>query len=882
MNMLAELGRRLLMLFRRSQFDRDLEEEMRLHCELREQEQIGAGVAAEEARYAARRRFGNQIVLKEESREMWGWSWLENTLQDVRYGFRMLVKNPGFTTVAVLTLALGIGANTAIFSFVDAVLLKPLPFSHPEQIVQVWETTHGGGRNGISTLNFLDWRNQNTVFTAMAAQTWGSMTLTGAAVPVELRVGRVSASYFNVFRAEPLLGRTFAPDEDQPGKQHEVVLSHRMWESHFGADPGIFGRSIQLNGEGYTVIGVMPSGTFDREWQDVWTPFAFERKEMTRDYHWMISWARLKPGVTLEQARQQMKTIAARIEHDYPKSNKGWSATVDRYVDRFVDDSLRKSLLVLLAAVGAVLLIGCVNLANLLLVRGAGREREVVVRSALGGGRGRLVRQFLTESVLLAGLGGVAGVLMGWGLMLALKAWIPTLLLPAEADVRLDGRVLLFTAAIVIATGVLFGIAPALRNARADIVGSLKEGGRGATSGAGRRQVRNALVVAEIALAFVLLSGAGLLLRSFYQLQQVNPGFDATNVITMRLPMSSEQYPDGPRIINYQEQVMEKIQAVPGVRAAAVTVALPLEGWGDGMAFQIEGQPVVENGPTCGFKRVSPSYLSALGLRLLKGRWLAETDGPGTLPVAVINETMARRTFKGEDPIGKRILIQQIILGQPALGPEIPWEVVGVIAEEKMWSLDDSSRGLYVSYKQSPTPHTALVVRGAMDPTRLVKSIQSAVWQLNKDQAFDDIKTLEQIKSDSLGENRMRTVLLGAFAGLALVLAAIGIYGVISYSVAQRTHEMGVRAALGASRWDQFRLVLKSGMTLTAIGMAIGIAGALGLTRLLSGLLFGVSPHDPWTLAFVSVLLAAVAGTACFIPARRATKVDPMVALRYE
>lgn len=396
---------------------------------------------------------------------------------------------------------------------------------------------------------------------------------------------------------------------------------------------------------------------------------------------------------------------------------------------------------------------------------------------------------------------------------------------------------------------------------------------------------------AEIALAFILLYGAGLLIRSLYQLQQVNPGFDATNVITMQLPMSSEQYPNGPRIINYQEQVMEKIQAVPGVREVATTAALPLRGWGDNMWFLIDGKSFVEraNRPTCGFKRVSPSYLSTLGMQLLQGRWLAETDTPGTLPVAVINETMAKGYFKNQDPIGKRILIHQLgrsgwtwITPGRLLGPETAWQIVGVVADEKVWRLDDSSAGLYVSFKQSPTSQTALIVRGMMDPTLLVKSIQTAVWQVNKNQPLDEIKTLEQIKSDSLGENRLRTLLLGGFAGLALVLAAIGIYGVISYSVAQRTHEMGVRAALGATSWDQLRLVLKSGLSMTAIGMAIGVTGALGLTRLLGSLLFGVSSHDPWTLALAAGILAAVALVACYIPARRATKLDPMVALRYE
>jgi predicted permease len=803
---------------------------------------------------------------------------------DVRFGLRMIRNSPGFTTAAVLTLALGIGGTTAIFSFVDAVLLKPLPFPHSERILNVWEKPPGGDRNGISTLNFLDWKNQNTVFTAMAAQTWDHMTLTDADVPVELRDGRVSAAYFDIFGAKPMLGRTFAPDEDQLGKQYEVILSHRVWESRFGADRNIIGRSIRLNGAAYAVIGVLPSGLFDREWQDVWTPLAFRPEEMTRDYHWMISWARLKPGVTLAQAREQMKAIAARIERAYPKSNKGWSATVDRYQDRVVGDRLRRSLLLLLAAVGAVLLIGCVNLANLLLVRGAGREREIAIRSALGAGRWRLVCQFLTESVMLAGLGGGVGIAVGWALMLGLKARIPPFLLPAEADVTLNGQVLLFAAAIVIVTGILFGIAPAFQSSRADLVGSLKEGGRGATSGLGRMRVRNVLAAAEIALAFILLSGAALLVQSFYRLQQVDPGFDTTNVITIHLPMTSEQYPDGPRIISYLGQVLEKLRAVPGVREAATTGALPLEGWPDGMPFQIEGRPFVDvaNRPACGFKPVSPSYLSALGMKLVKGRWLAESDTPGAVPVTVINETMAKRYFKNQEPIGQRIRIEQIIPGQPALGPEIAWQVVGVVADEKADSLENSGAGLYVSYKQSPTTQTSLAVRGAMDPTHLVKEIETAIWQINKNQAFNDIKTLEEIKSDSLGDNRLRAIMVGTFAGLAVLLAAIGVYGVISYSVAQRTHEIGVRAALGASHWDQLRLVLKTGMALTASGLAIGVLGALALTNLLASLLFGVSPRDPATLLMVSGLLGAIAAAACYIPAHRAARVDPLVALRHE
>lgn len=810
---------------------------------------------------------------------------MNSAVHDLRFALRIMRSSPGFTIVAVLTLALGIGANAAIYSFVDGVLLKPLPYPHPEQILEVWEKPPDGDRNGISTLNFLDWKNQNTVFTAMAGETGGSATLTGVDAPVQLRGSRVSAGYFDIFGIKPLLGRTFAPNEDQPGKEHVVVLSNRIWQSRFGSDRGVIGRTIHLDNVPYTVIGVLPAGDpHGRGWQDIWRPLAFQPQDMTRDFHWMRSWARLKPGVSLDQARTQMKSIGARIAHDYPESNKGWSVTIDRFVDRVVDGDLRRSLLVLLAAVGAVLLIGCVNLANLLLSRGADREREIAIRAALGAGRWRLVRQLLTESVVIACVGGALGVALGYSLMRALKTWIPPFYLPAEAEVRMDGRVLLFTAAIILLTGILFGLAPALHAVRSDLAGSLKEGGRGATTGVARNRLRGALVVAEVALAFVLLSGAGLLIRSFYQLQQVDPGFETTNVVTMWLPMTNAQYPDGLHVVNYLSQVMEKINAVPGVRETAVTTALPLEGWGWGMPFLIEGQPVVDraNRPGCYFKMVSPSYFRALGMRLLKGRILSETDTQGAVPAIVVNESMVKRYFKNQEPLGKRVFIQQIITAKHELGPEVPWQVVGVVADEKVDGLDDSSPGVYVSYKQSPTVGNALVVRGAIDPNALIKSIQRAVWEVNKNQALDDVKLLEQIKTESLGGNRLRTILLGAFAGLALLLAAIGIYGVISYSVSQRTHEMGVRAALGASSWDQIRLILKSGLSLTFVGLVLGTLGALGLTQLLSSLLFGVSARDPWTLAVVGVVLGAVALAACYIPARRATRVDPTIALRYE
>lgn len=811
---------------------------------------------------------------------------METLRNDLRFGFRMIRKSPGFAAVAIITLALGIGANTAIFSFVDSVLLKSLPYPEAEQIVNVWEKPPGYDRNGISTLNFLDWQRENTVFTAMAAMTGGSYTLTGTKEPVQLRGSRVSAPYFDILGIKPAIGRTFAKGEDQPGKDQVVVLSHRLWESRFGSDPRLIGKTILLNNLPYTVIGVMPANTaFDRQYNDLWTPLAFQPQDMTRDFHWMMSWARLKPGVTLEQARDQMKTIAARIAQAYPKSNKGWSATVDRYEDRFVNDHLRRSLWVLLAAVGAVMLIACVNLANLLLVRGASREREVGIRVSVGASRWQVLRQFLTESILLSVLGGFAGILLGYGLTRLLKNVLPQHFLPAEASVTVDFRVLLFTAALIVLTGILFGLAPALQASRTKPVDSLRDGGRSATTSASGMKLRSVLIVVEVSLAFVLVSCAGLLIRSFYALEQVDTGFNSTNVVTMYLPMDAKQFDDPAKIINYHREMLEQIRAVPGVLNAANTTALPLEGWGYGMPFQIAGQPVkdVASRPGCFFKMVSPSYFQTLDMRLRKGRGLTESDGAGSAPVAVINETMVKKYFKNEDPIGKRILVEQIIPAKHALGPEIPWQVVGVVADEKVGDLDDTSAGMYVTIAQSPTTDSGgLVVRAAMNPDKLIKSVQAAIWGVNKNQAISDVKTLEQIKTESLGGNKLRTYLLMSFAGLALLLAAVGLYGVISYTATQRTHELGLRSALGASRLDLLRLMMRGGLALTGAGLAIGILGTFAVGRLLTSLLFDVKPGDPLSLIVAGTILAAVAALASFIPALRAARADPMTALRYE
>ena len=806
--------------------------------------------------------------------------------QDIRFGARMLVRNPGFAVVSTLTLALGIGANTAIFSYVDGILLKPLPYQHPERICMVWEKPPGGDRNGISTLNYLDWVSQNKVFDHVAAQRGDSVTLTGTDKPIQLRAAKVSAGYFEIFGIRATLGRTFARGEDQQGKPHVAVISNRLWQSQFGGARDIVGRKIILNAEPYEVVGVLPAESpFDRRYSEIWTPFVFEPKDMTRNFHWFVAYARLKDGVTLEQARAQMKVIGEQIAHLYPDSNKGWGVTVDRFEDRIVGDQLRTSLYVLLGAVAAVLLIGCANLANLTLARGTSREREVAIRASLGAGRWRLVRQFLTENVLLSLAGGALGLALGYAMVAGLKAITPPFSLPSEASIQIDMPVLLFTLAISVVTGVVFGLAPALHAASPKLAETMKEGGRGSTSGGSRGRLRSALVITETALAFILLTGAGLLIRSFDRLLNVHTGFDTTNVLTMGLPLSPTRIKDADQAVQYTRRVMNNAGALPGIREVALTSALPLQGWGYGMPFQISGKPFKDraNRDACFFKMVSPSYFHSLGIELTRGRDLDDRDVKGSPPVAMINETMAKRFFKGEDPVGKRIEVQDIVYGKPNLGPEIPWEVVGVIADEKISGLDDErSPGMYVSYSQSPTDGVSLIVKGETNPEMMQQAIIHAVQQIDPDQPLPDIKTLDVLKTESVGPNRLRTALMAVFAGIAMLLAAIGIYGVMAYSVAQRTHEMGLRSALGASGGAIVRLVVGGGITRVLIGLGIGFAGALALTRVMKSLLFGVSATDPWTMAAVAFGLILVAVIACYVPARRATKVDPMVALRCE
>jgi len=807
-----------------------------------------------------------------------------SVLHDLRYAIRRLRNSRGFSAVAIVTIALAIGANTAMFSFVNGVLLSPLPYPESDRIVRVLERLPTGGTNGISTLNYLDWTNQNAVFEYMAAEVGWRATLTGAGEPVSIRGARLSAHYFDIFGVKPALGRTFLPGDDEVGKDRVLLLSHALWESRFGSDPTLVGRNIMLNGEPYTVIGVLQKGPFDRAAGQIWAPLAFQPSNMTRDFRWLGASARLKPGVTLESARAAMNVIGRRLADAYPNSNKGWGVAVDRLADVVISPGLRTAVTVLFAATLSVLLIGCANLANLALARSLSRQSEMALRAALGASRWRLVRQLLIEQVVIALCGGIVGVGVGYAMLKWIQSLIPASALPPAVDVRMDTSVLLFTLTVAVVTGLLFGLGPAAQITKPSLVGALKEGGHGTTMGIPGRRLRGGLVVAEVALAFVLLVGSGLLMRSVFKLLDIDPGFTATNVLTADLPISPEQHPDPVELNAYLTSLRAAVDAVPGVRETAITSALPLQGWGFGVPYSIAGRAVTDlpNRRPAFFKIVSPSYFDTLRIKLLAGRVLSDNDRAGAPPVALINERLARREFPDEDPIGRRILVQQIMLGGTQFGREIAWEIVGVIAGEKITGLGDTiSAGMYVSNQQSPTYGVNLIVRAEVPPQSLQRSVRSAVDSVNKDQALSDVRTLEQIVDQSMLADRVTNTILTAFASMALLLAGVGIYGVMSYTAVQRTHEMGIRAALGATVGGLRTLIFLGGMRLTLTGLAIGLTAMFPATDVLSSMLYRVSTYDPLTIGVVAALLSGVAGAACFVPAWRITKADPMDALRH-
>jgi putative ABC transport system permease protein len=806
-------------------------------------------------------------------------------LQDVRYGFRMLLKSPGVTLAAVVSLALGIGANTAIFSVVNSILLRSLPYAEPDNIVLLWgdSPSQGDHRNQVSATDVDDWRRENRVFEEVSTFGDWSATFLGGGEPERVPGTQVGDGFFRVMRGTPLLGRTFLPEEQEDGKDNVIVLGHGLWQRRFGGDANIVGQAVSLGGKPYTVVGVMPESfrplppSLNDPPGQFYRPVAEPHDEIERGARHLRAVGRLKPGVTLEQAQAEMSVIAARLERAHPEHNTDYGIHLVTLPEDTVG-GLRSALWALFGAVVFVLLIACANVGNLLLARSSARQREFAVRAALGAGRARIIRQLLTESVLLAIAGGAAGLLLAlWGI--GLVESLGSRVTPLLAGVRVDYGVLAFTGAVSVLAGVAFGLAPALHVSSPDLNETLKAGGRSGEGGGRGVRLRSALIVAEVALSLVLLAGAGLLIKSVVRLRAVDAGFNPSNLLTMNLALPSSRYRDGAAQAAFFDQLARRLESLPGVEAAAFTSVLPLSRNFDGRSLAVEDKPVPRGQEiSVDLYVATPGYLRAMQTPLVDGRAFDERDTKEAPPVALVSETMARRLWPGQSPLGRRVKFPGSEKNQQ------PWRtVVGVVRDVKQYGLDrEDVMQMYLPEAQFPTSFMAMVVRTKSDPAASLGAVRREVSAADKELAVFSVATMEQLLSDSVALRRFSMLLLGVFAALAVALAGVGIYGVVSYSVAQRTREIGVRVALGARPRDVLRLVLGRGLGLAAAGIALGLAGGMALTRVISSLLFGVGARDPVTFATTAALLAAVALLACLAPARRATKVDPMVALRYE
>src|SRR5215213_4580045 len=810
---------------------------------------------------------------------------MRTLLQDIKFGSRALAKNPGFTAVAVLALALGVGANSAIFSVVNATLLNPLPFPEEGQLLRLGEGARGGAqpeRGSVSYPDYKDVQAQTRTLAHVSAFLNSGAMLTGEGFDQERVYGAdVSPEYFDVLGVRPELGRVFTAEEDRPNSG-VVVISHSLWQRRFGGRADVLGQQLRMRNAPATVIGVMPSGfeyPFRADRQDFWEPLndrPLPDREQ-RDSHGYRVIARMKPGVTIEQANAELDTISRRLEQQYPDSNATVFVAAASMHEEMTRD-VRPALLILLGAVGLVLLIACANVANLLLARAAGRQKEIAIRTALGASRWRVVRQLLVESLLLALAGGAAGLLLGWWGLDLMKGLLPAGF-PRAADIGVDPRVLAFTLLVSCATGVLFGLAPALQFTKPDVHAALKESARGSTAGGRSGRLRGLLIVSEVALSLVLLAGAGLLFRSLMRLQSVELGFRPQRVLTFRLTPSGSNFREDAQYSAFFRDVAERVRNIPGVEAVGVINTLPLAK-GPTTGFRVEGRPASrpDQWPSVNYRSVSPEYFRAVGVSLLRGRAPDERDSPASPPVLVVNEALARRDFPGEDPVGKRISFGVRPGGEPYW-----FQIVGVVADVRSMEVQtEPPAEIYTSYLQDPFAGMSYVVRSTVEPESLAPAVREAVRSVDRAQPVAEFRTLENLVGEAVAEPRLNSILLGLFAGLALALAAAGIYGVMSYAVTQRTHEIGIRIALGAQGRDVLRFVVGQGMALAAAGVGLGLVASFAVTRLMSGLLYGVSPSDPATLAFVSLTLLSVALAACIVPARRAMKVDPMVALRHE
>ena len=867
---------------RRQRVDAELDEEVRGYAAMVAEEKIRGGADAHEARREANMELGGVEQVKQQTREARAGHFLETLWQDVRYGARMLGKNRGFTLVAVLTLALGIGANTAIFSVIDAVLVRPLPYPAPDRLMMVYQDApHKGiATTGLSYPNFQDWRRDAHSFEDLVAMRTSQFALSGAGEATHVIAGAVTSEYFSMFQVTPILGRAFEPSDDGPGAREVAVLSERLWRSQFGADPSLVGKTIQLEQRRFTVIGIVP-GNFRPQIPDaravLWVPLLQDsiagQLYQRRGGHYLRAAGRLKAGVAMPRAQSELESIENALQKQFPTDNEGWDAKIIPLQEDLAGN-FRVTLLVLLGAVGLVFLIACANVASLEMVRATARQREVAIRSVLGAGRARLLQQFLTECILIGLAGGAAGLLAAYATVQGFTSWLPADL-PRINEIHVNGDVLAFGLALAILAGVVLGIAPAWRPRGEGLADTLKEGSRSGED-AGRRTLRSTFVVVEMALAVALLIGAGLLVRSFERLANLNPGFNPNNLLTGAVSLDYSQYATSEKLIAFYNQTLARTKSLPGAQGSAVAVPLPLASGYINLGFQIDGRPQLAQSqePTANLVMVSPNYFSVMQIPLLHGRELSEADSESSPKVCLLSQTVARTVFGEENPLGKRITI-----GYPTNATR---EIVGVVGDVKDMSLASSDAGqVYVPFVQNPLGGIGVAIRARSKPAQLSSAVRSEFHAIDPSLPVE-IEPMSAVIGESITEPRFRTALLGLFGVVALLLAAIGIYGIISYNTGLRTREIGIRMALGAQRSDVVRMIVGQVFLLAASGVALGLAASFGLTRFLKSLLFQVSAIDATTYALVAVAMIAVALAACYVPARRAMRVDPMVALRYE